>query len=111
MTDKTPDKAEKTIEENPPTSDPTTPTTIKRSSTSRKTRQTPLERAIRAFVDGIDPHEAADRLLAEFERVGIESLEDVGPHRLGDVRHVLQVAYRATAHDFYAAAAEFRSDQ
>lgn len=106
MTDKTPDD---TPVEAVPKSEPTKPPTSKPASKPRQVQQTPLERAVHAFVDGFEQQDVTDRLLVEFERIGIESLEDIGPHRLGDVRRALQVTLRATAHAFYAAAAEFRS--
>lgn len=79
------------------------------ASKPRQAQQTPLEQAIHAYVNGFDKRKFADRLLSELAGVGIESLEDVGPHRLGDVRHALRATLRADAHAFYAAAAEIRS--
>lgn len=106
MTDKPSD--EKPVE-TVPTSEPTKPSTSKPASKPKQAQQTPLEQAIHAYVNGFDKRKFADRLLSELAGVGIESLEDVGPHRLGDVRHALRATLRADAHAFYAAAAEIRS--
>lgn len=103
MTDKTPD--EKPVEAVPKSEKPK----ATRTSKSRQAQQTPLEQAVHAYVNGFDKRKFADRLLNELAVVGIESLEDVGPHQFGDVRLALRATLRADAHAFFAAAAEIRS--
>ncbi len=83
---------------------------VRQRSSKPKPSQTPLEQTIQAFVNAFVTDDLAVRLRTELRAVGIETIDDLGPHRLGDVNQALRAALRADAHAFYAAAAAYRGE-
>lgn len=65
-----------------------------------------LARAVQEFVDaGVtsDADSRTARLLVELHAVGIHTVKDAGPHRLGDLKRALAAALGYDAHTLLAA--------
>lgn len=66
----------------------------------------PLRAAVTVFVEALcsdGPDAMTDRLMVELRAVGVSTIKDAAPHRLGDLKRALGAALGYDAHALLAA--------
>ncbi|MBN2446347.1 MAG: hypothetical protein JXO22_06470 [Phycisphaerae bacterium] len=66
----------------------------------------PLRAAVAVFVEALcaeGPDRITDRLLVELRAVGVSTIQDAAPHRLGDLKRALGATLGYDAHALLAA--------
>ncbi len=87
------------------------PVTLPKKAPSKPAAQSPLEKAVGAFVNGFHVKDIERDLVRELKAVGITSLDDLQGHRLKAIRRALDQTLRASAHRLLGAAEPFRKEK